>query len=149
MLARPAAEPGTLQQPTGHHAPSGDRGHLKQLSKKAGRGYRGHPLATIAFYGPTDRAATKVAVGIVRVESGDVDELERWSVEQGDIRHNAEVEMEIIQFLMGRSVRSVAVSPGILGCPHEEGIDYPDGETCPSCPFWAGRDRWSGGRDPG
>jgi hypothetical protein len=28
--------------------------------------------------------------------------------------------------------------------PHEEGIDYPEGKTCPQCPFWASRDRWTG-----
>jgi hypothetical protein len=33
----------------------------------------------------------------------------------------------------------------IIGCPHEEGIDY-EGATCPACPFWAGRDRWTGKR---
>jgi hypothetical protein len=36
------------------------------------------------------------------------------------------------------------VADRIVGCPHEEGIDYPDGEKCPECPFWATRDRWSG-----
>ncbi len=32
----------------------------------------------------------------------------------------------------------------ILGCPHEEGIDYAVGEACPQCPHWAGRDRFAG-----
>jgi hypothetical protein len=31
-----------------------------------------------------------------------------------------------------------------IGCPHEEGKDYPLGENCPQCPYWANRDRWSG-----
>jgi len=31
----------------------------------------------------------------------------------------------------------------IIGCPHEEGIDYPLGRTCPRCPFWAGIDRFT------
>ncbi|SJM33792.1 hypothetical protein [Mesorhizobium delmotii] len=26
----------------------------------------------------------------------------------------------------------------------EEGIDYPEGSTCPDCPYWARRDRWTG-----
>jgi hypothetical protein len=26
-----------------------------------------------------------------------------------------------------------------MGCPHEEGEDFPDGEDCPFCPFWAGK----------
>ena len=29
----------------------------------------------------------------------------------------------------------------IFGCPHEEGIDYPVGEECPECPYWANRPR--------
>ena len=29
----------------------------------------------------------------------------------------------------------------LIGCPHEEGIDYPMGRTCPRCPFWANIDR--------
>jgi hypothetical protein len=24
------------------------------------------------------------------------------------------------------------------------GIDYPQNEKCPHCPFWANRDRWTG-----
>ena len=34
-------------------------------------------------------------------------------------------------------------SDRIIGCPHEEGIDYPMGRTCPRCPFWAGIDRFT------
>jgi hypothetical protein len=45
----------------------------------------------------------------------------------------------------GFGVRSVAMVDRIIGYPHEEGIDY-QGPTCPLCPFWAGRDRWSGER---
>jgi hypothetical protein len=25
----------------------------------------------------------------------------------------------------------------INGCPHEEGVDYPLGQVCSACPFWA------------
>jgi hypothetical protein len=38
----------------------------------------------------------------------------------------------------------VTMTDRIIGCPHEEGIDYPEGECYPLCPFWAGRDRWTG-----
>jgi len=38
----------------------------KRLSKRAKRGFRGYPIATVALYGPDDRAATKLTVGIVR-----------------------------------------------------------------------------------
>lgn len=26
-----------------------------------------------------------------------------------------------------------------MGCPHEEGEDFPVGENCPFCPFWKGK----------
>ena len=35
------------------------------LRKKARRGFRGYPVATVALYGPDDKLATKIAVGIV------------------------------------------------------------------------------------
>jgi hypothetical protein len=35
------------------------------------------------------------------------------------------------------------VTDGIIGCPHEEGTDYPEGASCPQCPYWAGRDRFT------
>ena len=30
-------------------------------------------------------------------------------------------------------VKSVAMSDGNMGCPHEEGKDFPEGEDCPFC----------------
>ena len=39
-------------------------GH-QRLSKRAKRGFRGYPIATVALYGPDDRAATKLTGGIV------------------------------------------------------------------------------------
>ncbi len=50
---------------------------------------------------------------------------------------------EIREFMIAAAVKSVVITGEINGCPHEEGIDY-EGEVCPRCPFWAGRDRWSG-----
>jgi hypothetical protein len=40
-----------------------------RLSKRAKRGFRGYPLATVALYGPDDRTATKLTVGIVPAEA--------------------------------------------------------------------------------
>lgn len=36
-----------------------------RLRERAGSGFRGYPIATVAFYGPDDRYATKAVVGIV------------------------------------------------------------------------------------
>ncbi len=40
----------------------------KRLAKKAKRGFRGYPAATLALYGPDDATATKIAVGIIPAE---------------------------------------------------------------------------------
>ena len=50
----------------------------------------------------------------------------------------------IVHFIRTNAARSVVIADHIIGCPHEEGTDYPLGEKCPRCPFWATRDRWSG-----
>ena len=55
------------------------------LEKKARRGFRGYPVATIAFYGPSDELASKVAVGIVPAEHAEPDPLERWFSDDQDV----------------------------------------------------------------
>jgi len=107
------------------------------LMRRAKRGMRGYPVATIAYYGPDDQFASKVAVGIVAREGDDVIALERWYSEDVDIRQDPDVTQAILEFIEQYDVKSVLATDGILGCPHEEGIDYPLGESCPECPFWA------------
>ena len=117
------------------------------LRKKARRGFRGFPVATIAWYGPDDQRASKVAVGIIIEDGAEPQALERWFSKDQDIRQDRIIGAEIQQFIRSHGVKSVIASDGIMGCPHEEGTDYPDGQTCPQCPFWAGKDRWAGERE--
>ena len=114
------------------------------LKKKARRGFRGHPVATVAFYGPDDTHATKVAVGIVAAEGAQAEALERWFAEERDVRSDPAIERAILDFIQRHGVKSVVMTDRIIGCPHEEGVDYPEGQACPRCPFWAHRDRWTG-----
>jgi hypothetical protein len=114
------------------------------LKKKARRGFRGFPVATVAFYGPNDERASKVAVGVVSHEDGDPDDMQRWFSEDGDVRTDPTVTREILEFIRRHGAMSVVTTDRIIGCPHEEGTDYPDGGVCPQCPFWANRDRWTG-----
>jgi hypothetical protein len=113
------------------------------LKGKARRGFRGYPVATVAFYGPDDQRASKVAVGIVTAE-GAAPILRRRFTEEGDARKDPAISSEILRHIQDHGVMSVIATDGIIGCPHEEGIDYPEGEVCPQCPFWADRDRWAG-----
>jgi len=116
----------------------------KALRKKADRGFAGYPAATVAFYGPDDKMATKVAVGIMLAEEQEPAFLERWFSQGTDVRSDHNVSEQILKFIRAHAVKSVAMTDRIIGCPHEEGVDYPEGSTCPHCPFWAHRDRWSG-----
>lgn len=116
-------------------------GRKSALRKRVKRGFRGYPLATVTLYGPDDQVATKVAVGIIDREGGDVVALERWLSDGGDIRSDHDVELAIVEFIREHGVHTVVMTEGIFGCPHEEVVDYPEGTSCPKCPYWAGRDR--------
>lgn len=115
-----------------------------KLEKKARRGQRGYPVATVAFYGPDNSRASKVAVGITPSEDSGVTELERWRSDSSDVRRDPGIGNEILEFIRRHAAATVLMTDRIIGCPHEEGIDYPDGSVCPMCPYWANRDRWSG-----
>jgi hypothetical protein len=115
-----------------------------KFAKKRGKGFCDYPVATVAFYGPDDTRAAKVAVGSVAHEGAGANAVERWFCKTTDVRTDPEVTEAIVRFIDQHGARSVAAVDRIIGCPHEEGIDYPDGGKCPQCPFWANRDRWSG-----
>jgi hypothetical protein len=68
--------------------------------------------------------------------------MKKWFSDK-DIRRDVKILNEIKEFITVQGARSVAITNKILGCPHEEDIDYPLGESCPQCPFWAGRDRFT------
>lgn len=114
---------------------------IKWLRKKARRGAGSFPVATIAFYGPDNREATKVAVSIIEGPDDEPSHLERWFSDHGDLRSSEETLLAIVDFIKRHGAASIAMVDAIIACPHEEGIDYPEGASCPRCPFWAGRDR--------
>jgi hypothetical protein len=58
----------------------------KRLHKKAKRGFKGYPVGTIAFYGPDNRFASKVAVAVILGENEDPAALERWHSETSACR---------------------------------------------------------------
>ena len=115
----------------------------KELLKKVKKGFKGYPVATVALYGPNDRKATKLVVGIIRHEHGDADQIKKWYSDD-DIMKESDVFEEVLNFIQTSGAKSVGMIDKIIGCPHEEGIDYPEGHSCPLCPFWTGRNRWTG-----
>jgi len=116
----------------------------KAIKRKARKGFRGYPVGSVAYYGPDDRKATKIVAGVVLREGEEPAHLERWLSEGAEIRDDVDVLSAVVEFLRENNVKSVVLMERIIGCPHEEGVDYPEGESCPQCPFWANRDRWTG-----
>lgn len=117
-------------QPTAKHLMQG-------LERRARKGFQGYPLGIIAFYGPTDKIATKAVIGII-MEAGEAPEhIKKWIYEDGDLRKDVPVIKELFRYIEAHDVRSVALTPGIYYCPHEPGVDYPEGGACPKCSFWS------------
>ena len=113
--------------------------------KKIARRKTGFPIGTIAFYGPDDRFASKAVLGFVPSEKDrDITILKKWFSTGTDLRLDPVVLSEMVNLLEQHAVQRVSMLDRIIGCPHEEGIDYPMGEKCPQCPFWADKDRWTG-----
>lgn len=95
-----------------------------------------YPIGTVAFYGPDDKRTTKIAAGVILHEGAEAI-IERWVA--SDVTTNPKVQREMKAFFKKYGVKSVAMSEGNMGCPHEEGEDFPHGEDCPFCPFWKGK----------
>ena len=92
-----------------------------------------YPLATITYHGPDDKTATKISVGIVKSKE-DAPIVKHWTGE--GIAEDIDAAHEISQFLEEQAVARAITSESVMSCPHVEGVDYPEGEDCPQCPFW-------------
>ena len=103
-----------------------------------------YPLATVSAYGPDNRRATKLVAGILRrAGQRDTNPMRSWSTDAGDVRNDPLIAVELADWLRSQGVKDTVSYDRIIGCPHEEGIDYPIGRTCPQCPFWAAIDRFT------
>ncbi|MGH9402900.1 MAG: hypothetical protein ACRD2P_12425, partial [Terriglobia bacterium] len=84
-------------------------------------------------------------VGIVEKQGDEPIEMRRWFAQEGDIREDRLIQEEILSFIRDHGALTVVAADRIIGCPHEEGVDSPEGQPyCPQCTFWIGTDRWSG-----
>jgi len=94
------------------------------------------PVGTIALYGPDDKKTTKIAASVV-TRQGAEPILRRWMGSK--VKDDPKVRREIMEFLGKHGVKSVIATEENLGCPHEEGEDFPVGGDCPFCPYWKGK----------
>jgi hypothetical protein len=85
--------------------------------------------------------------GVLRSQSqpGDQGRRRHLRLRGGDVRADPGIAREILEFIEEHHALSVVMTDGIIGCPHQQGIDY-EGEWCPVCEFWYRRDRFTGER---
>ncbi|TMN98383.1 hypothetical protein [Pseudoalteromonas sp. S558] len=114
----------------------------KLLIKKTRKGNKGYPIATIAFYGPNRDLASKAVCAIIMHEGAAAEPMKKW-FSSTDLRKSELVMNEILNFIDVNGAKSVSMIQEVIGCPHEEGIDYAVGCYCPECNYWKGRDRFS------
>src|SRR5215218_5784333 len=101
----------------------------KRLTKKAKKGFRGFPVATVAFYGPDDRRASKLAVGIVLAENEEAVELKRWFAEPGDVREDVRIAEEVLAYR--------AMCARMSGLPRRSWPTW-TGSACARSRWWTG-----------
>jgi hypothetical protein len=116
--------------------------HKKALLKRARKGQKSFPVATVAFYGPDNTRASKVVCSIVQHEGAEPGPMKKWFTEK-EARRSELILGQLIAFIDENGAKSVVMVDSILGCPHEEGVDCPEGESCPECPYWKNRDRFT------
>jgi SEC-C motif len=112
------------------------KGVEDDLGVASGRQRPQYPIGTVAMYGPDDKTTTKIAAGVI-LRDGAEAIMQRWVAT--DVTTNPKVQQELKDFFLQHGVKQVAMSQGNMGCPHEEGEDFPHGEDCPFCPFWKGK----------
>lgn len=101
------------------------------------------PIGTVAFYGPDDKRTTKIVAGVIK-HDGAEPILKQWVAT--DVMANPKVQREMETFFEKHRVKKVGMSEENMGCPHEEGEDFPVGGDCPFCPWWKGK-QGSGARE--
>ena len=70
-----------------------------------------YPAATLMFFGPDDKLATKAVVTIIRDRDSEQHEVRKWYTEDGDVREDMEIGEEIFGYLaeQGKKTPSVPI----------------------------------------
>jgi hypothetical protein len=86
-----------------------------RILKQAKKGFRGYPVATVAYYGPDDQRASKVAVGIFRFEGASA-VMRKWYTGKTDARLDEQVTNEVMEHIRNNGALTIASVAKILGC---------------------------------
>jgi hypothetical protein len=102
-----------------------------------GTGFRGYPIGTVAYYGFDEKTSVKAVACVITDEEEKTCAIKRWM--DSDIVNNNRIQKEIKDFLIENEAKTIIITESPIGCIHEEGKDYQEGEDCPFCPSWKGK----------
>ncbi len=108
-------------------------GHLPEQLLEILQTKESYPIGTLAYYGPDDQNCTRIIASVVNAPNARP-QFRDWQDDY--VCSDSQVAGEIGEFFKLNGVRDVVMTNGIIGCPHDEGIDYPEDEICPQCSFW-------------
>jgi hypothetical protein len=92
-----------------------------------------YPIGTLAYYGPDNQTCTRIIASVINAPNAKP-QFREW--QDIDVCENPQVASEIGDYFRLAGVKDVIMTEGVVGCPHDEGVDYSLGESCPECPFW-------------
>ena len=106
---------------------------LEQL-RKILRDRSKFPIGILTYFGPDNKTITKI-VGLV-IKGPDIEpRLRSWS--QPGVVSDPIVVAEIGSYFLENKTVDIVMTGSVLGCPHEEGVDFPLGTDCPHCKYWS------------
>jgi len=92
-----------------------------------------YPIGTLAYYGPDDQNCNRIIASVVNAPNARP-QFRDW--QDYGVCTDPQVAAEIGEFFKLHGVSDVVMTEGVIGCQHDEGIDFPENDTCPRCPFW-------------
>lgn len=92
-----------------------------------------YPIGVLAYFGPDDKTITKVVAIVLRSPNTEPI-LRSWN--GPEVSKSRETASRIGKFFRRYNATDVVMTESVVGCPHEEGVDFPAGEPCPYCPYW-------------
>jgi len=93
-----------------------------------------YPVGILAYFGPDDETITKIVALVIK--GLDIEPVLRsWS--QPGVTSDPVVAAEIGKYFLENAAEDIVMAGGVLGCPHEEGVDFPLGTECPHCIYWS------------
>ncbi len=108
-------------------------GAIEEFRNAGGQSTQEYPLGTLAFYGPDETTATKLVASVFIDEQSDPIQKKFFGP---NVAADPLVAQQIVDWFREQDVKKTVATEGNIGCPHEEGIDYPLGDVCPKCPYW-------------